>query len=80
MPARAATSHMTRIRDLTGNGRRRHSGAERADQELAVDADVPDTGAQSDEQSRADDQQRRHLDERLGDAVGGAETAIEQHG
>ena len=74
----AATSHMTGLGTLPARPRRRPPPPERADQELPVDADVPDAGSQRDQQARADDQQWRHLDERLVEPVRRAEAAPEQ--
>ena len=65
MPRQSRHEPHHRVRHLPGDGGRGDPGQQRADHELAIDTDVPDAGAQRDHEPRADDQQRRHVDEGL---------------
>ena len=54
-------------------------GGDRADDELAFGADVPDVGAKADREAERDQQQRRRLHRQLGQRVGALHRLDEEH-
>jgi hypothetical protein len=63
---------------LTGQRRADHTRQQAPDQQLPIDADVPDPGAKGDHQTGADDEQGSDADQSFGDPVGRAQTAAEE--